>query len=133
MTKKITKSPSSRNTDNLEAPINTMTWIATNLLDSRDSHQSDMKMEKLEEAKLLFRSAVDKVVPDSSVHTDSFRKNWVCFYYYLFDIGLTFPFSPLIADVLKTLNVSPGQLMPFAWRTLACLDAIEDSTISTSM
>lgn len=36
---------------------------------------------------------------------DSYKKGWVCFYYYPFDIGLTFPFSQLIADVLKTMNV----------------------------
>lgn len=31
-----------------------------------------------------------------------------------------------MADVLKTLNVSPVKLMPFAGRTLACLDAIKE-------
>lgn len=38
---------------------------------------------------------------------------------------MTFPFFDLVKDVLSTLHVAPGQLMPFAWRTLACLDAIE--------
>lgn len=35
--------------------------ISTNLLDFLDSHHSDMKAEKLEEFKLLFRSHVDVV------------------------------------------------------------------------
>lgn len=34
-------------------------------------------------------------------------------------------FFKLIVDALSTLNISPGQLMPFSWRTLACLDTIE--------
>lgn len=121
-----TKNSGSRNTDSFEAPVETMDWIATNLLNSRDSHHTDMKVEKLEEVKLLFRSHVDVVVPDPFVRANSYRKNWVCFYYYPYDIGLTFPFFPFIADVLKTLNISPGQHMPFAWRTLVFLDSIEE-------
>lgn len=125
MAKKNTKNSNSVNTDNLDSSNQNMSWSVTNLLDSRDSHQSDMKIEKLDEAKLLFRSTIDAIVPNSSIRADSYRNNWVCFYYYPFDIGLTFPFSSLVVDVLRTLKVSHGQLMPFAGRILACLDAIE--------
>lgn len=38
---------------------------------------------------------------------------------------MTFPYSDLVKEVLLALHVAPGQLMPFAWRILACLDAIE--------
>lgn len=38
---------------------------------------------------------------------------------------MTLPLSRLVVDVLAGLKISPGQLMPFTWRTLACLDAIE--------
>lgn len=115
-----------KKTTNRQTSSEIMNWTVTNLHDAHDSHKSNMKPEKVEEVKLLFRSSVNAIIPDSSVRADSYRKDWVCFYYYPFDILLTFPFSPFIVDVLKTLNVIPGQLMPFAWRTLACLDAIEE-------
>lgn len=54
MANKNTKNFGSRITDSLEAPVETMDCIATNLLDSRDSHHIDMKVEKLEKVKLLF-------------------------------------------------------------------------------
>lgn len=71
---KITKSLSSHNTANLEAPGEVMGWTAINLLDARDSHQSDMKAEKLEEVKLLFRSSINAIVLNSSVGADSYKK-----------------------------------------------------------
>lgn len=80
MAKKATKSLSSRNTDHLEAPSEVMTWNATNLLDSRDIHQSDMKNEKLEEVRLLFPSSANIVIPDSSVRADFYKKDWVSFF-----------------------------------------------------
>lgn len=85
-----------------------------------------MKTEKLEEVKLLVRSNVATVVPDSTVNVASYKRDWVCFYYYPFNIGLIFPFSKLIVDVLKALKVSSGQLIPFASRAMACLDALEE-------
>lgn len=125
MTKKNNTTISSPKPENRQTSGDTMNWTATNLLDARDNHQSDMKPEKLEEVKLLFWSSINVVIPDYR-SCWFLPEGWVCFYYYPFDIGLTFPFSPFIVDVLKTLNVSLGQLMPFAWRTLACLDAIEE-------
>lgn len=46
------------------------------------------------------------------------------FLYYPFDISMTFLFSNLVVEVLNTFNISPGKV-PFAWRYLTCLDAIE--------
>lgn len=112
MAKKNPKSSSSRNTDQTENTHVTSEWMPTNLLDPRDSNLSTMKSEKLEEVKLLFDGNVDAVIPHSSERADWFRPNWVCFYYYPFDIGMTFPFSKLVSDVLDFLNISPGQLMP---------------------
>lgn len=43
MAKKNTKNSNPHNTDSLEALLETMGWIFTNLLDSKDSHQSDIK------------------------------------------------------------------------------------------
>ena len=59
------------------------------------------------------------------LEADWFKQGWVCFYYYPFDIGMAFPFSDLVCEVLRAMKVSPGQLMSSAWRTLACLDAVE--------
>lgn len=85
-----------------------------------------MKPERFEEIKLLFYSITNIVIPDSSIRADFYKKGWVCFYFYPFDVGLTFSFSKFIVNVLKTLNVSPGQLMSFTWRTLKCLDSIKE-------
>lgn len=114
MAKKSAKGSTSRNTDTSENPGSQPDWIATNLLDPRDSNCSTMKIEKLEEVKLLFHSNVVVVVPHSTILANWHKKDWVCFYYYPFDIGLTFLFSKLITEVLSVVNVSPGQLMPFA-------------------
>lgn len=132
MAKKNTKNPISQSIDNLEAPTETMGWVVTNLFDSRDSHQSDMKIEKLEEAK-FFRSTINAVVPESTIRADSFWKNWVCFYYYPFDIGLTFPFSSLIVDVLKTLNIFPGNLCPLHEGALLVWTPLRGNIISISL
>ena len=39
---------------------------------------------------------------------------------------MTFPFSNLVTDFLRILDVSPSQLLPTTWRILSCLDSIED-------
>ena len=39
--------------------------------------------------------------------------------------GMTFSFSKLVTDFLTVLDASPSQLLPTAWRILACLDSIE--------
>lgn len=100
-------------------------WVATNLLDARDNGRLSIKEKALGEAKLLFNGNPQLELPPSGELADWHRSGWVRFYYYPFSIGMTFPFSKLVFDVLDTLHVSPGQLMPFAWRTLACLDSIE--------
>lgn len=109
----------------MEIPDDEPKWIATNLLGARDNNTSMMKEEKFEEAKLLFWQTIHAVLPNPSDRADSYCKNWVYFYYYPFDIGMTFPFYDLVKDVLLTLHVAPGQLMPFSWKMLACLDVIE--------
>lgn len=85
-----------------------------------------MTAEKLSEATMLFDSDIIAVVPESPVEADWSRKGWTCFNYYPFELGMVYPFSRLDNDVLASLNIAHGQLMPSAWRTLACLDAIEN-------
>lgn len=65
------------------------------------------------------------VIPQSDQRADWYLSGWVCFYYYPFDVGLTLPFSKLDMDVLDTLGIFPGQLMPFAWTAIACLDVVK--------
>ena len=126
MARKNTKNSSLRLNETNNESVTYCDWIPTYSLDSSEHLHSTMPPEKLVEVQMLFRSDVVAVIPDPPVEADWFRENWVCFYYYPFGIGMTFPFSKLVMDVLKSLNVTPGQLMPFAWRTLACLDAIEE-------
>lgn len=49
----------------------------------------------------------------------------ICFEYYPFEVGFTLPYPKLAKDVLNQLRIVTGQLMPFAWRSIACLEAIE--------
>lgn len=63
MTKKSVKNSISRNTETSEDPTEHSDWIATNLLDPCDNNYSNMKIEKLEEVKLLFHSNVVAAVP----------------------------------------------------------------------
>lgn len=75
MAKKTNKNPNSRNSDQIETPSEEMTWTSTNLLDTRYSHQSDMKNEKLEEVRLLFPSSANIIIPNSVVRADSQQKD----------------------------------------------------------
>lgn len=42
-----------------------------------------------------------------------------------FRSGFTLSYPKLAKDVLNNLRIVQGQLMPFAWRAIACLEAIE--------
>lgn len=101
-------------------------WAVTKLLGSSEHFFSSMSAASLTDAKRLFRADIVAVVPESPVEADWVREGWTCFYYYPFDLGLTFPFSRLVNDLLSSLNIAHGQLMPSTWRMLACLDAVED-------
>lgn len=125
MAKKSNKSLLPRTSDNPLPVDDKDDWEPTDLLDVKDNNAGSMDIKRLGEAKLLFPGSIEAVLPSETQRADWYRQNWVCFYFYPFDIGMTFPFSTLVIDVLSFLHVSPGQLMPFAWRTLACLDAIE--------
>ncbi|KAL8156744.1 hypothetical protein AgCh_001737 [Apium graveolens] len=66
MAKKNVKSSNSRNSTLVDTQTETTNWVATGLLDSRDSLQSFMKREIFEEAKILFHSNVIAVISYSS-------------------------------------------------------------------
>ena len=102
-------------------------WTVTNILESRSRNPSIMSPEKIAEVRLLFKSDpnVECVIPDINCCVDAQSDGWVSFYNYPFEIGMTFPFSKLVTDFLKILDVSPSQLLPTTWRILACLDSIE--------
>lgn len=84
-----------------------------------------MKPKTLEEAKMLMGNNTFVVIPHPDQRADWYRPGWINFYYYPFEVGFTLPFPKLAKDVLNHLRISPGQLMPFAWRVIACLEAIE--------
>lgn len=124
MAKKSSQSPSSKNVSTQHASSESL-WVATGLLEVGDNNVSTIKRSELTKIKSQMGQAVVAVAPKSDERADWYRPGWVCLYYYSFDIDIKFPFSDLIKDVLISMRVSPGQLMPFAWRTLACLEAIE--------
>lgn len=100
-----------------------VTWVATSLLE--DDLASGMKPKTLEEAKILIGNNNVAVVPYHDQRADWYRPGWIRFYYYPFQISFTLPLPKLAKDVLNPLQIAPGQLMPFAWRAIACLESIE--------
>ena len=48
----------------------------------------------------------------------TFAHGEVSFYEATFSCGLRFPVHPFIMQLLSTLNVATGQLVPNAWRTI---------------
>ncbi|KAL6495300.1 hypothetical protein OROGR_030726 [Orobanche gracilis] len=84
-----------------------------------------MTDEKLNEVLLLFQNGTQAIILSDNIGADWFRINWIIFTIYPFELGIRFPSSKLIEDTLTALHVSPRQLMPSAWRVLACLDAVE--------
>ena len=100
-------------------------WTLTDLLEAGDSKETLMTALKLEETMPFLPAGTQAVLPSPDERADWYRENWVCFYFYPFDIQLHFPFPKLVRDLVTDMHISPGQLMPFAWRILACLDAIE--------
>ncbi|XP_074354581.1 uncharacterized protein LOC141693384 [Apium graveolens] len=100
-------------------------WAPTNILDPRDNGKQNWKDDRIAEAMTLFKDKFNLVLPSSDELADWYRDGWIYFYFYPFSIGLMLPYSDLIKGVITALHVSPGQLMPSNWRTLACLDAIE--------
>ena len=125
MAKKTSKASSSRNQDTSAEIVTPTAWVDVGIMDAPDRHHSTMSTEKITEVQMLFKSDVVVAVPEAPIEADWLKEGWVCFYYYPFDIGMAFPFSNLVREVLIAMNVSPVQLMSSAWRTLACLDAVE--------
>ena len=125
MAKKNSQSPSAQNPSSKNSPSKSL-WIATGLIEAKDNNVSSIKKSTLKKMKSQLGQEAVVVVPSSDERADWYKQGWVCFYYYSFDIGIPFPYSNLIQDVLVAMRVSPGQLMPFAWMTLACLEAIEN-------
>lgn len=63
MAKKNSKTSASRTIITTDTQVEHYGWIATNLYDPRDNSPNDIKKENLEEAKLLFHSGVNVVIP----------------------------------------------------------------------
>ena len=125
MAKKVTQTSTSRHAEADPSFNGPSLWIATDLIEAKDIKASTMKNDRLEVAKRFFAGGVEAILPSSKERVDWFKKGWVCLYFYPFDIGMPFPFSKLVQELFVDIQISPGQLMPYAWRVLAFLDAIE--------
>lgn len=100
------KPTSSRNTEITETPSTEVTWVATNLLD--DDTTCTMKLEKLEDAKMLMGDNVIAVLPQNDQRADWYRPGWVCIYYYPFDVGFSLPYPKLALDILDAHRIAPS-------------------------
>lgn len=122
--KQHAKKPTSfHNTESFDQKETKVTWIATSLLE--DNLASGMKPKMLEEAKILMGNNTVAVIPYPDQRVDWYRPGWISFYYYPSEVGFTLPFLKLAKDVLNHLRIALGQLMHFAWRAIACVEAIE--------
>lgn len=122
MTKKNLKGASSKSGDSSKI----VKWGPGNILDVNDNNMSTIKVRKFKEVLSMFNDETAKgEILHPSVRADWIRKDWVCFYSYPFDIGMRFPFTHIVENTIKALDMSPAQLMLSVWRILTCLDAIE--------
>ncbi|MFS7968640.1 hypothetical protein Hanom_Chr09g00799981 [Helianthus anomalus] len=53
---------------------------------------------------------------------DLCSEKWVCFPFYPFSIGFTFPFSHLVNEFFNITKLAYSQAMPFMWRILYTLN-----------
>ena len=63
-------------------------------------------------------------LPYTSEKACSFAHREVSFYKATFSYGLRFPVHPFIHHLLSNLNITPGHLVPNAWRTVVGCMAI---------
>ncbi|GFZ06763.1 hypothetical protein Acr_18g0009330 [Actinidia rufa] len=63
-------------------------------------------------------------LPDEGETITSTRPSEVAFYETAFPAGLRFPFHPTIRLILQFYNICPAQLVPNAWRSIACSMAL---------
>lgn len=53
-----------------------------------------------------------------------YPEGWVVLYECPFMIGYKFPLNPLMTKLLTTLQVSPAQIMPLAWRVVHVINEL---------
>ncbi|GFZ06815.1 hypothetical protein Acr_18g0009850 [Actinidia rufa] len=63
-------------------------------------------------------------LPDEGEIITSTRPGEVAFYEAAFPAGLRFPLHPTISLILQFYNICPAQLVPNAWRSIACSMAL---------
>ncbi|GFS40521.1 hypothetical protein Acr_00g0069090 [Actinidia rufa] len=71
-----------------------------------------------------FPSGVQIRLPDEGENITSTRPSEVAFYEAAFPAGLRFPLHPNIRLILQFYNICPAQLVPNAWRSIACSMAL---------
>ncbi|GFY81103.1 hypothetical protein Acr_01g0009120 [Actinidia rufa] len=71
-----------------------------------------------------FPSGVQVRLPDEGEIITFTRPSEVAFYEAAFPAGLRFPIHPTIKLILQFYNICPAQLVPNAWRSIACSMAL---------
>ena len=101
-------------------------FIDQGLIPATDEDQclfKDSDIRVLKESGLLPAGAVIRPF-DPKVKADFSSETWVCFFYYPFSIGLSYPFSPLIQEFFDVTGFSYSQVMPMVWRVLTTIDRL---------
>ncbi|GFZ03494.1 hypothetical protein Acr_16g0001180 [Actinidia rufa] len=100
--------------------------LDTNLLaaihPSVEEKTNIMTLEELNALKetYFFLSRVRVRLPEEGETIISARLGEVAFYEAAFPVGLRFPIHPTIRLILQFYNICPAQLVPNAWRSIAC-------------
>lgn len=63
-------------------------------------------------------------IPKKNERPDDYPEGWVILYEYPFNIGYRFPLPSLMTELLETLEVSSGKIMPLAWRVVQVIDVL---------
>ncbi|KAI3683101.1 hypothetical protein L1987_83601 [Smallanthus sonchifolius] len=64
---------------------------------------------------------------DYRTKADLISKTWICFHYYPFTLGLSYPFPPLTTEFFKLTGRCYSQIMPMVWRILISLERLNRS------
>ena len=104
--------------------------LGSSKLDPKNNPESILSQEDLNNigSKYGFPPNVEVRLPRPEEKVASSDENWTCFYIVLFHLGLRFPISGFLKDILIHYNLAPTQYMPNTRRILMTLIILIENT-----
>ncbi|GFS38387.1 hypothetical protein Acr_00g0057180 [Actinidia rufa] len=118
MTEEVNQSPASPMEGSSALETNTLAAIHP-LVEEKTNIMTLKELNALRET-YYFPSRVRVRLPEEGETIISACPSEVAFYEAAFPVGLRFPIHPTIRLILQFYNICPAQLVPNAWRSIAC-------------